>query len=176
VITFVGALTGQKRPERFVALVVALRAGGLAFRALLVGDGPLREEVTAAAGPAAIELLGARGDIADVLRETDIFIFPSLPRGEGMPGVLIEAGLSGVPVVASRVPGVAAIVVDGETGVVVDPDDFDELVGAVTALLSDPEQRQAMGRAARQWCTENFSLEVVAAHWRDALLPLLAAR
>jgi glycosyltransferase involved in cell wall biosynthesis len=59
---------------------------------------------------------------------------------------------------------------------VVDPDDFDELVGAVTALLSDPERRQAMGRAARQWCTENFSLEVVAAHWRDALLPLLAAR
>jgi glycosyltransferase involved in cell wall biosynthesis len=176
VITFVGALTVQKRPDRFVDLVATLRAGGLEFRALLVGDGPLRHEITSAAGPAGVELLGARGDIADVLRETDIFIFPSLPRGEGMPGVLIEAGLSGVPVVASRVPGVAAIVVDGETGVVVDPDDFDELVGAVTALLVDPERRQAMGRAARRWCTEEFSLDVVASHWRDALLPLLAAR
>jgi glycosyltransferase involved in cell wall biosynthesis len=176
VIAFVGALTTQKRPDRFVDLVTALRARGLDFRALLVGDGPLGPDITPRAGAAGVELLGARGDIADVLRGTDIFVFPSLPRGEGMPGVLIEAGLSGVPVVATAVPGVSAIVVDGETGLVVDPEDFEGLVEAAASLLADPARRRAMGRAARRRCEEQFSLEVVASHWRTALLPLLAAR
>jgi glycosyltransferase involved in cell wall biosynthesis len=173
VITFVGALTVQKRPDWFVALVAELRALGLEVRALLVGDGPLRQEITPAATAAGVELLGARNDIAEVLRGTDVFVFPSRPRGEGMPGVLIEAGLSAVPVVATAVPGVAEIVADGETGRVVDPDDFESLVKAVASLLDDPLRRRTMGNAARHRCSERFSLDVVASHWRDALLPLM---
>jgi glycosyltransferase involved in cell wall biosynthesis len=174
VIAFVGALTEQKRPDRFVDLAAALRARGLGFRALVVGEGPLGPEIVPRARAAGVELLGARGDVAEVLKGTDIFVFPSLPRGEGMPGVLIEAGLSAVPVVATDVPGVDAIVVDGETGLVVDVDDFDALVGAVAALLADPLRRRAMGDAARRRCSERFSLDVVASDWRDALVPLLA--
>jgi glycosyltransferase involved in cell wall biosynthesis len=174
VIAFVGALTEQKRPDRFVDLVAALRTRGLEFRALIVGEGPLGPAIAPGARAAGVELLGARGDVADVLKGTDIFVFPSLPKGEGMPGVLIEAGLSAVPVVATAVPGVDAIVVDGETGVVVDPDDFDGLVGAVASLLADPFRRQTMGRAARKRCSELFSLDVVVAEWRAALVPLLA--
>ncbi len=90
-----------------------------------------------------------------------------------MPGVLIEAGLSAVPVVATAVPGVAAIVADGETGRVVDPDDYEGLVKAVVSLLEDPLRRRAMGEAARHRCSERFSLDVVATHWRAALLPLV---
>ncbi len=176
VIAFVGALTEQKRPDRFVDMVATLRARGLEFQALMAGDGPLGPEISAGARAAGVELLGARGDVADVLKGTDIFVFPSLPRGEGMPGVLIEAGLSAVPVVATAVPGVDAIVVDGETGLVVGVDDFDALVGAVASLLDDPVRRRAMGQAARRWCSERFSLDVVAADWRDALVPLLTAR
>jgi glycosyltransferase involved in cell wall biosynthesis len=175
VITFVGALTEQKRPDRFIHVVAALRARNLGFRALVVGEGPLGPEITPRARAAGVELLGASGEVAEVLRGTDIFVFPSLPRGEGMPGVLIEAGLSAVPVVATAVPGVDAIVADGATGVVVDPDDFDGMVEAVASLLTDPERRQAMGRAARARCCERFSLDVVAEHWRDALLPLIGA-
>jgi glycosyltransferase involved in cell wall biosynthesis len=174
VIVFVGALTEQKRPDRFVDLAAALRARGLEFRALVVGDGPLGSEIKARAEAAGVELLGARGDIADVMKGSDIFVFPSLPRGEGMPGVLIEAGLSALPVVATAVPGVDAIVVDGETGFVVDADDFDGLVGAVASLVDDPERRRTMGEAGRRRCSELFSLDVVASEWRQALLPLLA--
>jgi glycosyltransferase involved in cell wall biosynthesis len=173
VIVFVGALTEQKRPGRFVDLAAALRARGLDFRALVVGEGPMGPEITPGAQAAGVELLGARGDIAEVLKGADIFVFPSLPRGEGMPGVLIEAGLSALPVVATAVPGVDAIVVDGETGLVVDVDDFDELVEAVASLLADPLRRRTMGEAARRRCSERFSLDVVASEWRDALLPLM---
>ena len=64
-----------------------------------------------------------RSDIAEQLRSADVFVFPSAPAGEGMPGVLIEAGLSGLPVVATAVPGVASVLADGQTGIVVEVDD-----------------------------------------------------
>jgi len=132
--------------------------------------------VARAARAADVELLGARGDVADILQGTDVLVFPSLPRGEGMPGVLIEAGLSAVPVVATSVPGVDAIVADGETGSVVAVDDFDALVEAVVALLADPVRRRSMGEAARRRCSERFSIDVVAQGWSEALTPLLAVR
>jgi glycosyltransferase involved in cell wall biosynthesis len=91
-----------------------------------------------------------------------------------MPGVLIEAGLSAVPVVATAVPGVGAIVADGETGCVVGIDDFDAMVEATAGLLTDGDRRLIMGEAARRWCLERFSMDVVAAGWREALVPMLA--
>lgn len=176
VVSFVGAFTEQKRPDRFVDVVAALRAKGLQFRAVAVGDGPLMEPLGPAARAAGVELLGARGDVSAVLRDADIFVFPSLPRGEGMPGVLIEAGLSAVPVVATAVPGVDTIVADGETGYIVGIEDFDSLVRAVAGLLADPGRRQTMGEAARRRCVERFSMDVVAAQWLAALVPLLDTR
>ncbi len=176
VLTFVGALTTGKRPDRFVALVAALRARDVSVKARLAGDGPMRDELSGPARDAGVDLLGARDDIAELMRDSDVFVFPSLPRGEGMPGVLIEAGLSGLPVVATAVPGVASVIVDGETGVVVPPEEFDALVDATAALVGDPGRRTAMGEAARARCAEHFSLDVVTGIWRGFLLPLLEAR
>jgi glycosyltransferase involved in cell wall biosynthesis len=174
VVAFVGALTEQKRPDRFVELVGALRARDLDFGAVLVGDGPLGPSLSAPARAVAVDMLGARGDVAEVLRGVDVFVFPSLPRGEGMPGVLIEAGLTEVPVVATDVPGVDAIVADGDTGIVVGVDDFTALVDAAAGLLADPDRRRQMGKAARARCLEHFSLETVTDCWREALRPLMA--
>ena len=71
-----------------------------------------------------VELMGARSDVPALLRQADLLVFPGLPAGEGMPGVLIEAGLCGVPVVTTAVPGVGLIVADGETGIVVAVNDL----------------------------------------------------
>jgi len=128
-------------------------------------------------GPAAdagVELLGTRSDVAEVLRGTDVFVFPSLPTGEGMPGVLIEAGLTGLPVVATDVPGVRSVVDDGITGFVVGVDDLDAMVEATSRLLSGPSLRHAMGGAARRRCLERFSLDAVAACWLSFLDPLFS--
>ncbi len=78
-----------------------------------------------------------------------------------MPGVLIEAGLSGVPVVATAAPGVSTIVADGETGMVVAVDDLDAMVEATAGLITDPVRRQTMGQAARRRCVERFSMQTV---------------
>lgn len=173
-LAFVGALTEGKRPERFVEVVAELRAAGRRFRAVLVGDGPRREALAEAAEAAGVELLGHRSDVAEVLRQADVFVFPSAPEGEGMPGVLIEAGLSGLPVVASAVPGVASVLAEGETGFVVGADDTAGMVAAAARLLDDPTLAATMGAAARARCAARFTLEAVGEAWQRVLDPLLA--
>ena len=160
-LLFVGALTSGKRPDQFVEVVAALRARGLDSGPRLVGDGPLREAVARPARGAGVELLGSRSDVAEQMRGADLMVFPSRPEGEGMPGVLIEAALSGLPVVATAVPGVASIVQEGETGLVVPVDDLEAMVAATTTLVEDPGRRRRMGRAARQRGLDHFSLDAV---------------
>lgn len=172
-VAFVGALTAGKRPDCFVEVVAALRGHGATFRAELIGDGPLRNELAGPAKAAEVELLGSRSDVAEQLRRADIMVFPSRPAGEGMPGVLIEAGLSGLPVVATDVPGVRSIVIEGRTGFVVGVDDQPAMEAAMARLLGDPDLRSAMGRAARRQCVDKFSLAAVGARWMALLQPLL---
>ncbi len=172
-LLFVGALTSGKRPDRFVEVVAALRSRGFDVRATVVGDGPLRDAVALPAEKARVELLGSRSDVAEQMRRADLMVFPSRPEGEGMPGVLIEAALSGLPVVATAVPGVASIVQAGETGLVVPVDDLEAMVSAVGTLVEDGPRRRRMGQAARQRGLDHFSLDAVGRVWMDLLRPLL---
>ena len=172
-VVFVGALTEGKQPNRFIEVVAALRAEGYGFHAQLIGDGPLHDSLVRPAAEARVELLGSRSDVDELLRGADIMVFPSRPAGEGMPGVLIEAGLSGVPVVATDVPGVRTIVVDGETGLIVPERDGAGLTTAVARLLDDDALRLRLGTTARQRCVEQFSIESVCRIWSGLIEPLL---
>ncbi len=172
-VVFVGALTDGKRPERFIEVIAGLRAAEVPCRAVLVGGGARLEEITGPAEAAGVELLGPRSDIADLLRTADLMVFPSKPQGEGMPGVLIEAGLSGLPVVATDVPGVRTVIADGVTGYIHGVEDVDGMVASVRLLLEDAARRRTMGEAARQRCLAQFSLEAVGALWLRMLAPLL---
>ncbi len=176
VLAFVGALAPSKRPGRFIEVVAELRRRGVRLDAVACGDGPLAGALVEPAREAGVELLGAREDVDVVLRESDVLLFPSLPTGEGMPGVLIEAGLSGIPVVATAVPGAASIVDDGTTGLVVDPDDFGAMVDATQRLVADAALRRRMGADARRHCTNHFSIEAVVARWSSFIEPLVDGR
>ena len=173
VIAFVGALTEGKRPTRFVEAMAALRTRGLSFRAILIGDGVLRPSVEPLAREAGVEMLGSRSDVAEQLGRSDIMVFPSRPQGEGMPGVLIEGGLSALPIVATDVPGVRSVIDDGTTGFVVEVEDLDGMVSALARLVEDPGLRRTMGDAARTRCVEQFSIQAVGAAWLRVLTPLL---
>ena len=174
-LVFVGALTPQKRPDVFVEVVRNVRAEGRAVRALIVGDGPLAGDLAVRATEHGIELLGPRSDVPELLRRSDVFVFTSLPAGEGMPGVLIEAGLSALPVVSTPVPGAARVLGDGLAGLIVD-DTVASLAAAVGQLLDDPERRAAMGAAARSRCESAFSLDMMAERWRAALRPMVSGQ
>jgi glycosyltransferase involved in cell wall biosynthesis len=174
-LIFVGALTPQKQPARFIEVVCRLRAEGRAVHALMVGDGPLAGTLAPLAAAQGVELLGPRSDVPELLRRSDVFVFTSLPTGEGMPGVLIEAGLSGLPAVSTPVPGAATVLCDGRTGVIVD-DSVAMMVAAVGKLLDDPDRRAAMGDSARTWCESAFTVDLMAQRWRGALHPMVVAQ
>jgi glycosyltransferase involved in cell wall biosynthesis len=168
-VIFVGRLTRGKRPDEFVRLIRSLRERGISCRGLLVGDGPLRGELEAPSAEAGVEIVGECTDVDLLMRRADLLAFLSLPEGEGMPGVLIEAGLSGVPVIATAVPGASSVVEDGVTGAIVDLWDVASWVDRAAALLSDRDLRHSMGVAARRRCETMFSMEVSADRWREVL-------
>ena len=167
-LIFVGALTAQKRPERFIEVVRHLRAEGRQFRAVMVGDGPLAASLAPFAAANGVDFLGPRSDVPELLRNSEIFVFTSLPTGEGMPGVLIEAGLSGLPAVSTPVPGADTVLTDGTTGVMVDYS-VPSMVSAIGGLLESHSQRVAMGKSARARCESEFNLDLMTDRWRAAL-------
>jgi glycosyltransferase involved in cell wall biosynthesis len=172
-VVFVGHLTAGKRPERFVEVVRGVRARGLAIEASLVGDGPLLPTLRRLGTVAGIEVTGRRDDVASILGQADILVFPSMAEGEGMPGVLIEAGLCGVAVVATRVPGASTVVEDGVTGFVVAIEDLEALVDRVSRLVADARLRAEMSAAAIRRCRAQFTLDASAARWDELLQSLI---
>ena len=174
-LIFVGALTPQKQPDRFVEVVRRLRAEGRPSRAWWSATARSPGTLAPSAAAHGVELLGSRSDVPELLRRSDVLVFPSRPTGEGMPGVLIEAGLSGLPTVSTPVPGAATVLADGRTGVIVD-DSVGAMAQAVGQLLDDPVRRAAMGAAARSRCESEFSLDLMAERWRAALQPMVCAQ
>jgi glycosyltransferase involved in cell wall biosynthesis len=149
-----------KEPKDFVGLVRALARVDVPFCAAIVGDGPDRPLVEAAIAEAglsgSIELLGERDDVASQLAQSDVFVLSS--RSEGMPISVLEAMAAGLPVVASAVGGVPELVVDGETGVLVPPDDADALADALRRVLDDDALRHRLGDGARRRAAKRFDL------------------
>ena len=106
------------------------------------------EPVFAAAGLGArLRRLGVRTDVADVLAAADIFTLPS--HFEGLPMSVIEAMLTGLPVVSTAIRGPREQVVDGETGLLVPPATVAALAAALNRLVADPALRASMGAAGR---------------------------
>lgn len=171
-LVWIGEVDRTKRPEWFIAAVGALRSGGRDIAASLIGDGPRLAELSAPARDSGVELKGRRDDVPEILARSDLLVFTGEPP-EGMPGVLIEAGMCGVPVVSTRVPGADDVVDPGLTGELVALDDFDGLLSAMERLVDDRSTREEMGLEARRHCLERFSLEATAARWDEVFNDLM---
>ena len=160
VVTFVGRLTGVKRPDRFLAMaeLVAARRPGSVF--LVAGDGELRAELESAPRVAEVRFLGWRGDVALLYAASDLIVVTS--DNEGMPVTLIEASMAGRACVTTDVGSAAEVVEDGVTGRVVAAD-ASALAEAVLELLADERRRAEMGSAARARILRHFSAEALIA-------------
>jgi alpha-maltose-1-phosphate synthase len=106
------------------------------------------------------EMLPQR-EVIQLLSHATVFACPSLYEPLGI--VNLEAMACGTAVVASRVGGIPEVVSDGETGLLVPPDDPAALADALDALLGDPGRADAMGRAGRQRAIAEFSWPAIAA-------------
>jgi glycosyltransferase involved in cell wall biosynthesis len=148
------------RPGKGIdVLLAALARRDVRARLLVVGDGPLRGELAAAAGGLGlshrVHFVGHRDDVPLWLAAGDVFAHPSLE--DAFPTVLLEAMAAGLAVVASRVGGVPEIVADGVTGLLVRAGDAEDLARALAEVLARPEERRAMGEAGRTRARERFS-------------------
>ena len=160
VVGSIGRLDAQKGLD---VLVDALPSVSDAS-ALLVGDGPEKATLldrAAAAGVAdRLTVTGWRDDARDYLGALDVFVLPSC--FEGFPQAVVEAMLAERAVVASDVGSVADAVVDGETGLLVPPDDAEALAASLRRLRDDPELRRRLGAQAREKALREFSVERMA--------------
>lgn len=171
VVMFVGRLTREKGIPTLLAAVPLVRATFPDVRFLLVG--PRDSEGPFAVGADAIDrlapsvvALGPRDDVPALLGRADVFVLPTEYR-EGVPRVLLEAGLAGVPIVASRMPGCTDVVRDGWNGYLVEPGKPAELAARILDLLGAPEQASEMGRRSVALIRERFALEVVVQSYAD---------
>ncbi|AXV06404.1 glycosyl transferase [Euzebya pacifica] len=164
VVAFVGRLTRIKRPDRAVDAMRAVREAGIDAHLVVAGDGDLRHttERRAAVLGDAVTFLGWTSDIGRVLSAADVIVLTS--DNEGMPVTLVEAAHAGVPAVATDVGGVAEVVADGATGLVVAPTAAAVGEGLV-GLIGDPERRGRMGAAATADAARRFTTaSMVGAH------------
>jgi glycosyltransferase involved in cell wall biosynthesis len=132
-------------------------------RLVLVGDGPLREQLEREAAGLGIEdavfFLGERNDIAAILRDIDIFVLSSL--SEGMSLTLVEAMAARTPIVATDVGGNPALITSGESGLLVPSADPAALASAILKILGDPNLAKSLAGAARHRFEEDFNLETM---------------
>ncbi|WP_277542847.1 glycosyltransferase [Haloarcula laminariae] len=135
---------------------------------LVVGDGPLKADLRAAAAELGVSdrvhVTGRVADIEPFYAVGDVFLAPS--RAEGHPITLLEAMAAGLPVVATDIPGISEVVVDGGTGRLYEPGDIEALLAAL-ARLRDPSLRREYGTAGRERARETFSVERMAASYGE---------
>ena len=151
-----------KAPKDFLTLIRALTAlPDVPFEVLIVGDGPDREdletEIRGLGLESRVRLAGERSDVAELLAGSDVFVLSS--RSEGLPVSVLEAMAAELPVVASDVGGVSELVVDGETGMLVPPDNETALAAALGRLVENRELRKTLGAAGRARAGELFDLD-----------------
>jgi glycosyltransferase involved in cell wall biosynthesis len=160
-LVWIGSLSDEKNPLTAIRAVKRAEDAGL----LMCGDGPLRSEVETellTLGDRG-RFLGAVSDVRPVITAADALLLTS--RTEGVPGVIIEAGLSGLPAIAPDVGGVSWVVQDRITGRVYGQEGPDAILGALRDVLADP----SLGTAARKRCEAHFSMDAVGRSWETIL-------
>jgi glycosyltransferase involved in cell wall biosynthesis len=137
------------------------------IRFVLVGpresEGPLAiSEAEIAAHAPYVIATGPRPDVPALLRMADVFAFPTEYR-EGIPRVLLEASLAGLPIVTTAMPGCCEVIRDGWNGLVTPPGDPGRLANGILRLLRDRATGRDMAARARALTRERFSLDAIAA-------------
>ena len=152
---FVVAAAARLSREKGMDTLLAAAGQRVGLTFLIAGDGPLRGSL-AHGLPSNARLLGRLGDVRPLLAAADVFAVPSRREGQGI--AALEAMAAGVPLVASRVGGLADMLADGETALLVPPDDPDALAAALSRLQSDSRLRQKLVAAAQSVVRDRYAL------------------
>lgn len=170
---FLAVLVARLRPEKrvddFLAALGALRESTPAALGVVVGDGPLEDDLRrhASEGGVPVRFVGFQGEPTKYMLAADAVCLTS--EFEALPMVLIEAAACGRPCIATRVGGNNEIIDDGVSGLLVEPGSADAFAAALSALAQDRALRDEMGRQALGRWRRLFSFEAMVDGYFDLL-------
>jgi len=180
VAIYVGGLVESKGMNELVAAAEPLLKRHADLQLVCVGDGPCRDRIARLAGclgrEDAVVLPGnvAPEEVPLYLQASDFLVLPS--HSEGLPQAVIEGMNCGLPVVATRVGGVPEAVLDGQTGLLVEPRNVEQLRHAMERMIADETFRLAAGREGLARAGEVFDSERNARTFAEALRSLAKER
>ena len=161
-----GRFVAKKGFDVLLRACALLRRDGFDFRLTLAGDGPQAARLQRLARSLGLQDRVTfpgfipRDQTAQLFRGTDLFIMPSVVDRagdrDGIPTVILEALLHGLPVIATAVGGIGEAIRDGETGCLVPPADPATLAAAVRRFAADPAAARAMAVRGREWVRQEF--------------------
>lgn len=149
VIGCVASLTPEKAHKDLIQAFAVLSAVVPHCTLLLIGDGPLRQELEQQCAELQLKnvlFAGRRTDVRELYYAMDLFALVSYK--EGLPMALLEAMSAGLPVVVTPVGAIPQVITDGKEGVLTPPAQPEVLVGVLQQLVENPDQRREMGQAA----------------------------
>lgn len=165
-LLFVGGLDSAHHFKGVNVLIETLsHMKSIPWHLMVVGDGNLRASYEAQAQEAGLgDRITFVGNASDEdlplwYQAADVHVFPSTRRAEAFGLVALEAAASGIPTIASRLPGVQSVVLDGVTGLLVPPEDVNALKEALETLLVHADLRERFGHAARMRVESEFAWE-----------------
>ena len=160
---------GRLSPEKGLDVLLRALVDLPGVTAVLVGDGPERDALKQLALELGVDeraiFTGRVPESRVYFPVLDVYVLAS--HSEGLPLALVEAMLAGRPVVATDVGSVSEAITDGETGLLVPPDDAPALARAVRSLLDDPARAAALGAAARARAETSFSAQAMARQYEE---------
>lgn len=170
VIAFLGEVGHRKGVDVLIDALARLKTDGLAFTATIAGNGDLDATRAHAERAKVIDRIAFPGWVDEagadaVLRGADLLVLPS--RAENQPVAILEAMARGLPVVATRIGGIPQQVLDGETGLLVEPDDAEQLAQALKSLILSPDRRVAYGKAGLERFEAQFSVAACAERFAE---------
>ena len=170
-VLFAGRLVLVKGLKYFLEAAKTLLKENKKLRFVVAGDGALRGKYQKEALDfrANIKFIGYRLDMEDVMNAADIFVLSSI--SEGCPNAVIEAGACAKPVVATCVGAAPDIIVDGETGLLVQPRSVDSLCEGLQKILTSQDANE-MGKKALERVRKLFSWSTIASQWEKLYLEL----
>lgn len=168
----VARLSEQKRIDILLLAMARLLRDGVNCKCVIVGDGPLREELLSQARALALTghviFEGFQRDIKPYLRAGTAFVLTS--DREGFSLAILEAMACGLPCVVTNVGGAPEVIADRVQGFLVSPGSADEVANAISYLVSHPSEREEMSQRARTRVSEQFSIETCMAEIKKLVL------
>lgn len=163
----VGNFISKKGPTYTLRAYAAAVKSGVTLPLLMIGDGPMWDECKALVRDLGIQnqvtFLGRLlpQETFEIMKKSKIFLQHSLTledgNKEGTPVAILEAQALGMPVISTKHAGIKDVVIQNNTGILVDEGDIDGMCAAIIDLTSDAQKTKSMGIAARQWVKENWT-------------------